>query len=172
MKYLFAAAALLLAGCASTATLNLSPADAATRLIVGERVVMTRAATSTGQDPLVILTLTHADGRSMRFEEANHTPHDVMAQAPGGPLSQIMGFIGDEAPVLYTARAAENTGAAFVCAPDGPVNIGVYTAPDGGVRIVALKESFQFEERADGAAEALPYSPDHVCARLQFTQQR
>lgn len=171
MRILVLFTALALSACAASTSTTLAPADAATALIVGERIAMTRIATATSQDPLVILTLTHADGRVMRFEEANHTPHDVMAQAPGGPLSQVMGFFGDETPVLYYARAAENAGAAFVCAPEGPANIGVYTAPDGGVQIVGLKESFQFEERADGAAEALPYSPDHVCARLRFTKR-
>ncbi len=171
MRILALFSALALSACAAGTTATLVPADAATALIAGERITMARAATRTDQDPLVTLTLTHADGRVMRFEEANHTPHDVMAQAAGGPLSQIMGFFGDETPTLYSARAAENAGAAFVCAPGGPANIGVYTAPDGGVQIVGLKESFQFEERDDGAAEALPYSPDHVCARLRFTRR-
>ncbi len=170
MRILALFTALALAACAASTTTTLAPADAATALIAGERLIIARTATTTGQDPLVVLTLTHADGRAMRFEEANHTPHDVMAQAPGGPLSQIMGFFGDETPVLYSASAAENSGAAFVCAPEGPVSIGVYTAPDGNVQIVGLKESFQFEEREDGVAEALPYSPDHVCARLRFTR--
>ncbi|MEQ1619597.1 MAG: hypothetical protein ABL883_14780 [Terricaulis sp.] len=171
MRILALFTTLALSSCAASTTTTLAPADAATALIAGERITMARAATSSGQDPQVILTLTHADGRAMRFEEANHTPHDVMAQAPAGPLSQIMGFFGDETPVLYSARAAENAGTAFVCAPEGPVSIGVYAAPDGDVQIVGLKESFQFEERDDGAAEALPYSPDHVCARLRFTQR-
>lgn len=161
-------AVVALSACAAGSTIALTAADAATAIIAGERIAMTRAATATGEDPVVILTLTHADGRSMRFTEANHAPHDLMAQAPGGPLAQIMGFFGDEAPVLYTARAQENSGAPFLCAPQGPVNLGVHQAPDGGVQVVGLKEAFQFETREDGRAEALPYSPDHVCARLRF----
>lgn len=167
MRIIALAAAFTLSACAASTT-TLAAADAATAIIAGERVVMSRAATSTGQDPLVILTLAHADGRAMRFEQANHTPHDVLAQAPGGPLSQVMGFFGDEAPVLYSARASEHIGAPFVCAPEGPVNIGVFEAADGGVQIIGLKEAFQFEERESGSPEALPYSPDHVCARLRF----
>jgi hypothetical protein len=119
----------------------------------------------------VLVTLVHEDGREMHFEEANHTPYDIMAQAPGGPLAQIMGLFGEERPTLLSARSNENVGAPFICAPDGPALAGVYEDAFGTVRIVGLKERFQFEESPGGAApEALPYSPDHVCARLLYVR--
>lgn len=145
-------------------------ADAATALIAGERMDMVRRSSggAQGGDPLVLMTLRHADGRAMGFEQGNHAPHHIMAQAPGGPLAQIMGMFGEEAPTLYVTRASDNNGAPFICAPEGPVAIGVYEAPDGGVQLVGLRQAIQFETRPDGAEEALPYSPDMVCARLRF----
>lgn len=171
MRLVFSAMALVLAlgGCAAPRTWVLSPADAATAMISGDRLTLTRVASETGgEDPLILLTLTHADGRAMRFEEANHAPYDLRAQAAGGPLAQAMGLLGDEQPTLYGARAEENQGAPFVCAPSGPVSIGVLETADGDVRIVGLRQGFEFETGPDGAVEALPFSPDQVCARLRF----
>lgn len=168
MRVLMAAAALaLLSACAAGGTSRLMAADGATALIVGQNLTMTRVATgATGNDPLVILTLAHEDGRRMRFEEANHAPQHLWAQAPGGPLSQVMGLFGDETPTLYVAR--DNLGAPFFCPTEGPVAIGVYETPDGAVRIVGLRQQFQFDERPDGTHDAAPYSPDQVCARLNL----
>jgi hypothetical protein len=150
-------------------------ADAPTALVVGERLTMRRtghpAPPDTGQDPTVLLTIRHADGRVMSFTEHNHAPMHVMAQAPGGPLAQVMGLFGDERPTLYGARPSEHNGAPFLCAPDGPSSIGVYEAPDGAVQIVGLRQEFGFDTRDDGAYEALPYSPDQVCARLRFAKR-
>src|SRR5262249_46740861 len=111
-----------------------------------------------------------ADGRAMGFTEANHTPYDTMAQTPGGPLAQAMGLFGDEAPKLYAADVTRNAGAPFLCAPAGPAYVGIYTAPDGSVSVVGLKSAFECEALAQGGYSPLPYSPDHVCARMHFTR--
>ena len=166
--------ALTLAGCISppapTTRATLVSADASTSLLAGESL---RADYVThrrgGDDPLIILTLRHSDGRRLAFNEANHAPNDLAAQAPGGPLSQIMGLLGQEAPTLYRARRDEHRGAPFLCGPHGPAAIGVYES-GGGVQLVGLKEEIQFEARPDGQTEAVPYSPDQVCARLRFTK--
>lgn len=164
---------LIAAACSTPAavtTATLASADAATSLAVGERLTERRSVTEAGegQDPLIVLHLQHADGRILAFEEANHTPNDVMAQAAGGPLAQIMGLFGEETPTLYRARRADNTGEAYLCGPEGPAAIGVVQGADGDTQVVALKQEMQFETRPDGIAEALPYSPDQVCARLRF----
>lgn len=175
MRKLFVAvaAALTLAACAAPgAGGRLIPADSATELIAGGPLTMRVARqgqAGDGQDALVAMTLTTADGRVMGFTEANHTPYDVMAQAPGGPLAQVMGFFADEQPTLYSADAA---GAApFICQPDGPLMLGVHRAATGEVRIVGLRSGFEFEPRDGGAYDAVPYSPDHVCARLNFRRR-
>jgi len=145
-------------------------ADASTSLLVGDQLAVERFVSNEGaaqgMDALVRLTIRHGDGRAMSFTESNHTPHDVMAQAAGGPLSQIMGLMGEEAPTLYAAEASN--GAAFFCGPDGPASIGLYEVPDGTVQLVGLRQAIQFETRVDGVESALPYSPDQVCARLRF----
>lgn len=176
---MFAAAALTLAACATTTatttTAALASADAATALAVGQQLTMSvttyAAPADSGQDPLVIMTLRHEDGRTMAFEELNHAPTHVMAQAPGGPLSQTMGLFGDERPALYGARASEHSGEPFICGPEGPLNLGLYEAPDGTLQIVGLKQQFAFETRPDGMQSALPYSPDQVCARLRLRRE-
>jgi hypothetical protein len=146
-------------------------ADASTSLLVGDQLAVERFVSNEGaeqgMDPLVRLTLRHADGRTMNFAASNHTPHDVMAQAAGGPLAQVMGLMGEEAPTLYAAERAESANA-FFCAPNGPSNIGVYEASDGTVLVVGMLQSIEFETRVDGSVSALPYSPDQVCARLRF----
>jgi hypothetical protein len=38
------------------------------------------------------------------------------------------------------------------------------------VLILGLKQGFQFETAPDGDVEAVPYSPDQVCARLRFNR--
>jgi hypothetical protein len=168
-------AAFTLAACATPpaiTTVSLAAADAATSLAVGQQLAMrttTHAAPpDTGEDPVVIMTLRHEDGRVMAFEESNHAPMHVMAQAPGGPLAQTMGLFGEERPVLYGVRLSENQGEPFICGPEGPVSIGYYEAEDGAVQIVGLKQQFGFETRPDGQYTPLPYSPDQVCARLRF----
>ena len=174
MRTALFAAGLALAACASPSapmtSTTLAAADAATSLIVGQSIRMeesTRAA-SEGMDPVVSLTLRHADGRSMRFQQGNHTNDDLAAQAPGGPLAQIMGLFGEESPVLY--HAVREGSQPFLCAPEGPAAIGVHrNEADGGMHIVGLKQPIQFETRPDGRSEAVPYSPDQVCARLRFT---
>lgn len=169
-------AAVVLSACVTapvaTTTSTLSAADAATSLAVGEQVVMSlrssAARPDAGQDAIVAMTLQHADGRVMAFTQSNHAPAHIMAQEPGGPLAQTMGLFGEERPVLYGARAEENRGVPFICGPDGPHSLGYYEAADGTVQIVGLKQDFQFETRPDGVQEAVPYSPDQVCARLRF----
>ena len=170
----FALAAMLAAcaapgGGAGTVT-TLTAADAATALITGERVEMVERvrASGQGQDPLVAMTLKHADGRELAFQQANHTPNDLMAQAPGGPLANVMGLFGEEAPVLYTATATDHSGAPFICGPEGPAAVGIHQDADGTAQVVGLKQTIQFETRPDGVVEALPFSPDMVCARLSF----
>ncbi|MDX2274161.1 MAG: hypothetical protein NW206_01825 [Hyphomonadaceae bacterium] len=175
----FAALAFLLLAASCTAsretagvTTRLAAADAATALMAGqtiELVTRTRAGAD-GQDPLILVTLRAADGRSMSFNENNHAPNHLMAQAPGGPLAQIMGLFGEEAPKLYGARREENSGAPFICGPDGPAAIGVHETADGGVQMVGLKQEIEFETLRDGTQVALPYSPDMVCARLRFSR--
>lgn len=178
MRNLIFASALILAACttpASVTTDTLTAADAATSLAVGERVTRvtsTQGPSSAGADPVVTLTLRHADGRSLAFQQGNHTSNDLAASAPGGPLAQIMGIPGEEATTLYHAVSGErgaNEGA-FFCGPQGPAAIGTYTAPDGQFWIVGLRQEIQFETRPDGVVEAVPYSPDQVCARLRFRQ--
>lgn len=176
MRVAFVALALALAACTAqprgqVTTSVFAAADPATSLAVGERLTVTRTAypvENEGQDPLIVLQLTHPDGRALAFAEANHAPTHVMAQAAGGPLAQIMGLFGEERPTLYVARQEENQGAPFLCGAEGPHSIGVYEAADGSVQIVGLRDEIGFETRADGTYEALPYSPDRVCARLRF----
>ncbi|MBL8547334.1 MAG: hypothetical protein JNL81_12785 [Hyphomonadaceae bacterium] len=176
MKKLILAAGVLLAACASQPVsetrATLTAADASTSLAVGERVAetLTSRAAGEGMDPVVTLTLRHADGRTLSFQEGNHTNDDLAAQAAGGPLAQIMGLQGQETTTLYHAVSGERGGseAAFFCGPQGPAAIGRYDAPDGSTRYVGLREPIQWETRPDGQPEAVPYSPDAVCARLQF----
>lgn len=166
-QILLSAAVLALAACAATDTGSLASADAATSLVVGERLTMSTSSAGGGggQDPLVLLTLTHADGRSMRFEEANHAPHDLVVQAADGPLAQVMGLFGGETPLLYRPR---DNSASFICGAEGPAALGLYRGADGAVSIVGLSQDFHVETRADGGFEAAPFSPDMVCARLRF----
>mgnify|MGYP000879457045 CR=1 FL=1 len=150
---------------------HLAAADAATTLIVGQSIDMITQdpiASAAGEDPLVLMSLRHADGRTMAFNENNHAPDHLRAQAAGGPLAQIMGLFGDEAPKLYGARSEENHGAPFICGPQGPASIGFYEGADGAVKMVGLKQEIEFETLRDGSQAALPYSPDLVCARLTF----
>ena len=181
MRFLGLLAALLLSACgtilptsfgSSTTTATLVAADAATALAVGERVTMTvsspRGDPPEGQDALILMRLRHADGRIMLFDESNHAPMHVMAQAPGGALAQIMGLFGEEQPTLYGARGDANQGGSFICGPDGPAAVGYYRAADGGVQLVGLRQDIEFEPLPNGGYSALPYSPDRVCARLRF----
>jgi hypothetical protein len=174
MRRLILVLGLILAACASPAnvtTTALVAADAATSLAVGERVtqsISTQAA-SEGMDPVVSLTFRHADGRTLAFQQANHTNSDLEAQRAGGALAQIMG-VGEEPTTLYHATSGEggaNEGA-FFCAPQGPAAVGTYEGPDGTLHVVGLKQQIQFETMPDGSFSALPYSPDQVCARLKF----
>jgi hypothetical protein len=166
----------VLAACASQSPpvrTSLTAADAATSLAVGEHLteeITTIAPGVEGDDPVVNLTLRHADGRSLGFQQGNHTPDDLFVQRPGGALAQVMGLVGEEAPQLYHAASGErgSAEAPFMCGPQGPALIGHYEAPDGTVRIVGLRQPIQVEVRPDGQNEALPYSPDQVCARLSF----
>jgi hypothetical protein len=149
---------------------QLTPADHATQLIAGGPLTLTRRVTpaeAEGEDPRVEITLRFADGRALAFEEANHAPDDLRAQAAGGALAQAMAILDPEArPTLYHAQAHE--GASPLCAPEGPVNLGIYAGADGAVSIVGLKEGFAFETRADGSVEAMPVSPAIVCVRMKF----
>lgn len=153
---------------------TLVSADAATSLAVGERISERTTATEAGEgdDPVVNMTLRHADGRTLAFQEANHAPNDLFVQSAGGALAQIMGLTGNERPLLFHAASGEGNvaGAPFFCGPQGPAAIGRYEAPDGSVRIVGLRQEIQVEMRPDGQNEALPYSPSQVCARLNFTK--
>ncbi|MBY0563109.1 MAG: hypothetical protein K2P58_02890 [Hyphomonadaceae bacterium] len=179
MRFVFLAPALLLAACSSmpfpfgskTTTTTLRAADAATSLAVGERITMTvtapRREPQSGDDQLILMQLKHADGRTLSFTESNHAPMHVMAQAPGGPLAQIMGLFGEEQPTLYGARPGQH-GSAFLCGEQGPAAVGVHRGEDGAVQIVGLREDIAFEQTASGGYEAAPYSPDKVCARLRF----
>ena len=177
MRKLIFASALILAACttpASVTTSTLTAADAATSLAVGERItqlVSTQAPSVEGADPVVTLSLRHADGRTLAFQQGNHTANDLAASAPGGPLAQIMGLPGEEATTLYRAVSGETGNeSAFFCGPQGPAAIVTYTAPDGQLWVVGLRQEIQFETRPDGRVEAVPYSPDQVCARLRFRQ--
>ncbi len=170
---LFLAAAL--AACAAPggsrvfATSTLTPADAATNLIAGGTLttaLSTPGQVEEGMDPVVTLTLTRADGAVMQFQQANHASSDLQAQAPAGPLAQVMGLFGEESPQLYH-RVGEQP--PFICGAEGPTSIGFYQAEDGAVSIVGLKSGFEFETLSDGTTAALPFSPDLVCARLRFT---
>lgn len=172
MRFAFVMVCLALSACAAPAGTSerLTPNDSATLLLAGGPLTLSRvgqAPSQDGMDALVTLTVTAADGRAMVFQEANHTPNDSRAQAAGGPLANVMGFFADEQPTLYQ-HVDGGSGAPFICAPEGPAYIGVYRAASGEVTIVGLKSAFEFEEMADGTASALPYSPDHVCARMKF----
>jgi hypothetical protein len=176
MRALIFASGLLLAACAApgggpATTTTLVAADAATSLAVGERITqeVRSQASGEGMDPLVNLTLRHADGRRLSFQEANHTPNDITAQGAGGPLAQIMGLPGEATTTLYRAASGEGQDeGAFFCGPQGPAAIGTHEAADGTLLVVGLRQEIQFETRPDGVTEALPYSPDQVCARLKF----
>lgn len=173
---LFIAAGLALAACSVPAggpitTASLTAADAATSLAVGENVTeesSTQAPSVEGADPVVSLALRHGDGRRLSFQQANHTNHDLFVQQPGGALAQIMGLPGEESPELYHAVSGEGNEGAFFCGPAGPAAIGRYQAADGTILIVGLRQTIQVETRPDGQLEAVPYSPDQVCARLRF----
>lgn len=173
MRSAVLALGLALAACATpqVTRTTLVAADAATSLIVGERLtqeVSTEAA-SQGNDPVVGLTLRHADGRTLTFQEANHSPNDVIVQRAGGALAQVMG-VGEDVATLYHATSGEGASASapLLCGPQGPAALGVHRSADGAVRMVGLRQPFQVETRPDGQAEVLPYSPDQVCARLTF----
>lgn len=175
--YLAGAAALALSACVAggggvTTSATLVAADASTSLLAGDRLTAdtTTRAASEGMDPVVTLTLRHADGRAMSFQQANHTNDDLFVQQPGGGLAQIMGLFGEEAPQLYRAVASANNGAPFLCGAEGPAALGYYQSAEGIVQIVGLKQEIQVEQRPDGAMETVPYSPDQVCARLSFRQ--
>lgn len=175
MRFQVIALALTLAACAAPSsnvtTSALVAADAATSLAAGDRLTVERrdqTNTPEGMDPTIGLTLRHADGRAQAFQQGNHAETHLRAQAAGGPLAQIMGLFGDETPTLWVATADGNSGAPFLCGPEGPVAIGMYEDADGVVQVVGLKQEIQFETRPDGQTEALPYSPDQVCARLRF----
>jgi len=175
MRKLIALTALaLLAACetggGAVTTTTLNAADAATTLAVGQQVFIDRAQprqASEGMDPVVPLTLRHADGRTLNFQQGNHTNDDLAAQRPGGPLAQVMGLFGEEAPLLYRATPTANRGTPFICGTEGPALIGVYEA-NGEAHIVGLRQEFQFETMSNGEVSAVPYSPDQVCARLRF----
>lgn len=175
MRFAILVAGLVLAACASpavvTSSATLASADAATSLIVGQAITQTisTAPAAEGMDPVVTLTLRHGDGRTLVFQQGNHTAHDLMAQRPGGALAQIMGLFGEESPLLYHATREANQGAPFLCGPEGPAALGVLQNADRSVQIVGLKQAIQFETRPDGQEEAIPFSPDQVCARLRFT---
>jgi hypothetical protein len=165
--------ALLASACVSPVPVTstaLVSADAATSLAVGERVTQEISSRPGGEgmDPAVNLTLRHADGRSINFQEANHTPNDIFVQRAGGALAQVMGLPGDETTTLYYATEGENAGSPFFCGPQGPAAIGTYEAPDRTLQVVGLRLAIQVETRPDGVTEAVPYSPDQVCARLKF----
>lgn len=169
------AAAFALSACAvgpagPVTTSTLAAADAATSLATGERLTVSRSVQEAqeGMDPLVTLTLVHADGRALSFIEANHAEGHLRAQAADGPLAQVMGLGAGETPTLYTANSSGNRGTPFLCGPEGPHAIGIFEGGEGQVRIVGLKQEFQFETLSDGTVSALPYSPDQVCARLSF----
>lgn len=173
MRNAVLALALTLAACATpqVTRTTLVASDAATQLIVGEQLTQEISAQAGGEggDPVVNLTLRHADGRTLAFQEANHSPHDVIVQGAGGALAQVMG-VGEDVTTLYHSASGEgeSTGAPFLCGPQGPAAIGVHRGADGAVRMVGLRQPFQVETRPDGQYEALPYSPDQVCARLTF----
>lgn len=175
MRFAIVTLALLAAACAAPTVVQppgvtLTPADAATGLLTGGpltmRVVTTRPVAE-GMDPVVQMTLANQSGAELRLQQSNHTPNDLMAQAPGGALAQAMGLFGEESPTLYQATPPHE-GAPFLCGPEGPAYLGVLEAPDGAVSIVGLKRGFEFETRPDGVTEALPFSPDGVCARLSL----
>ncbi len=170
---LLIAAAVLIASCAASqrvTTTTLTAADAATSLAIGETLYLDRGETARaqeGMDPVVPLTLRHANGATLNFQQGNHTNNDLAAQAPDGPLSQIMGLSGDQTPTLYNATRTGNRGASFICGAEGPAAIGVYEA-DGAVQIVGLRQAIDFETLPNGQLSAIPFSPDQVCARLRF----
>lgn len=166
--------ALAIAACAApganVTTAALVAADASTSLAIGERLMLehsTRAAAE-GMDPVVSLTLRHADGRALAFQQANHAADHLRSQAPDGPLAQAMGLTGGETPTLYVATPEANSGAPFLCGSEGPALLGVAETADGEVQIVGLRQAFAFETLPDGTVSPLPYSPDLICARLRF----
>ncbi len=171
MRFAVIAASVALAACAAQTgpSTSLQPADPATAMIAGGTLTMRTASSpgGDGQDPLVTMTLARSDGRSMMFTAANHAPYDTMAQTAGGPLAQVMGLDEAATPTLYSAREG-GSGAPFICGPEGARMLGMFTAPNGDVTVVGLKSGFEFEPRNDGGYSPLPYSPDHVCARLKF----
>lgn len=167
-----------ISGRGATVTTTLDPADAATGILSAGALSMSVTTASAaeaaeaeaeGMDALIEMRLVRADGQSLAFTEANHTPYDLMAQAPGGPLAQAMGLFGEEAPKLYSAN--EQVGAPFLCQPDGPAYVGIYQGEDGSVLIVGLKSGFDYEPLPAGGYSPLPYSPDQVCARMRFTRR-
>lgn len=174
MRKLVFMSALALSACVapsgSVTTTMLTAADAATSLAVGEQIFVERGearAAANGGDPVQPLTLRHADGRTLNFQEGNHAAQDLAAQAPDGPLAQLMGLMGGEQPVLYHATRSNNRGEPFICGPEGPAAIGYYEA-EGAALIVGLKQPIEFETLPSGELNPIPYSPDQVCARLRF----
>jgi hypothetical protein len=166
---------LVLAACVSPAAVSTSTlvaADAATSLAVGERITQETSsqAAGDGMDPVVTLTLRHPDGRHLSFQEANHAPNDLFVQGAGGALAQIMGVGEETTTTLYHSASGEGSEGAFFCGPQGPAAVGTYQAPDGTLHVVGLRQAIQVETRPDGQLEAVPYSPDQVCARLKFTR--
>ncbi len=166
---LCAALAACATGGARTST-TLTPSDNATRLITGGDITLAEESRGggDGQDPLVLLTMRLADGRAFTFEENNHTPNDVRAQAAGGALAQAMRIFDETStPTLYTPRDAAGIP---LCHPNGPALLGVNTATNGSVTIIGLREGFTFEPDSNGVPQPLPVSPEIVCSRMQFTR--
>nr|AQQ75078.1 hypothetical protein [uncultured bacterium] len=176
MRRLILAAALTSSACALPAerapvvTTTLVSADASTSLMVGDQIFLEQRSEPAreGMDRIVNITLRHNDGRRIAFHEANHAPHDLFVQRPNGALAQVMALGEAETPRLYHAASGEGAESAFFCGPQGPAAIGMFESADGAVRIVGLRQPFQVETLANGELNAVPYSPDQVCARLNF----
>src|SRR5262249_19601831 len=138
--------------------LTLQPVDAASQLALSGPLTLERATQRNapdGQDPLVQITLRASDGRTLSFEEANHSPQDVTTQSAGGALAQVMGFFGEETPTLYRATGTATN--PFLCGPEGPRALGFHEGANGAVTLVGLKTEFEFETLTNGTTQALPY---------------
>ena len=132
---------------------TLVSADASTSLMAGERlraeyVTHARSAAAIRSSSSRCATAMDA---ALAFDQANHTPNDLAAQAPGGPLAQIMGSVrrgsADALPRAPTANIAARRSCAAPRALPASASTSAATA---ACRSSALKQEIQFETRPDG----------------------
>ena len=119
-----------------------------------------------GMDPKVTLRLEADAVRFLEAEEANHTPFDVAAQAPGGVLASLVGAPQQGSPIFH--RVTGQAGEPLICGPGGPQSLTLHEEPDGSLVITGLVlSSFEGEEGPEGVVLS-PLPASAVCGRAVY----